>query len=384
MSEKRITANHRNCKKSTGPRTDRGKSRSSLNAFKHGLRSNRALFPGESSEIFDIFRKSIFDLLEPEDLIQADMTQEIVSGLWRLRRASLIEDQLFAYSANRVLSSKDGQADTVMGQAWIEYDMHFCRLRRYQVSIERSVMAMLSNIRSLHGKSESNRGYYQAQQAEHLLESVRLLQKATSGYSPVDIPKAFEERLSHVDDSYIWPPKRLRNQPKPVSPSTPKSSRKSACESPVRSAAPSASPGCSATRVPEAQEATPQISSLADKLPSPAAPADKLPLPADTPAKPADSAADSGRQTLVAGGTADMAGSSKPPALPQQPATEGRVAPSVASQSTATIGSGPVAQQSCNSLSPEELAAKKEAEYLDWLRLAAARRERQEMEKGRF
>jgi hypothetical protein len=35
-------------------------------------------------------------------------------------------------------------------------------------------------------------------------------------------------------------------------------------------------------------------------------------------------------------------------------------------------------------LSPEELAAKKEAEYLDWLRLAAARRERQEMEKGRF
>jgi len=367
MSNRRLKANHRNSKKSTGPRTDRGKSRSSTNALKHGLRSKRALFPGESSEIFDVFRKSIFDLLEPEDLIQADMTQEVVSGLWRLRRASLIEDQLFAYSADQVLSSRDGRPDSVMGQAWVEYDMHFCRLRRYQVSIERSVTAIFSKLRSFRGKSESSRGYYHAQQAEHLLESMRLLQTATSGHSPVDIPRAFQERLSHVDDEYIWPPKRLRNQPKPVSPPAPKPTRNPACKSHGRSTALDESPGCEVSVAPDEspgceasvahvlrhvgerseQEAAPQTPSLSDKPPSPtvaevvssvSAPAPST--PAETPQKPADSA---------------------PISTPAQPQPE-----------------------SPKPLSPQELAAKKEAEYLQWLRLANARREREEMEKGRF
>jgi hypothetical protein len=364
MSNRRLKANHRNSQKSTGPRTDRGKARSSMNALKHGLRSTRALFPGESSEIFDIFRKSIFDLLEPEDLIQAHMTQEIVSSLWRLRRASFVEDQLFAYSADRVLSSRNARPDSVMGQAWAEYDLCFCRLRRYQVSIERSLTALLSNIRRLHGKEKMHRGHYQAQQAGYLLESMKLLQTATSGNSPVDIPKAFEERLSHVDDDYMWHPKPLSNQSKPVSPSTPKSSSKSVRKSPVRPAAPSespgcevsvapvsctspgceasvapvscASPGCSATQVPKAQEAIPQTSSLADKRSSSTSELS----PVEAPVKPAESA---------------------PISVPAQPQPE-----------------------SPKSLSPQELAAKKEAEYLDWLRLANARRESKEMEKGRF
>ena len=47
MSNRRLKANHRNSKKSTGPRTDPGKSRSSLNAFSGGPASRK---PGECNE----------------------------------------------------------------------------------------------------------------------------------------------------------------------------------------------------------------------------------------------------------------------------------------------------------------------------------------------
>lgn len=36
-SLKQIRANRKNCKKSTGPITDSGKAKVSINAFKHGL-----------------------------------------------------------------------------------------------------------------------------------------------------------------------------------------------------------------------------------------------------------------------------------------------------------------------------------------------------------
>ena len=43
-----IKANRENAKKSTGPRTEEGKQRVSLNALKHGLLARDAVLPGGS------------------------------------------------------------------------------------------------------------------------------------------------------------------------------------------------------------------------------------------------------------------------------------------------------------------------------------------------
>src|SRR3954471_20417487 len=47
LSEKKLAANRANAKKSTGPRTAAGKSRSRFNAVRHGLTASVGLLPGE-------------------------------------------------------------------------------------------------------------------------------------------------------------------------------------------------------------------------------------------------------------------------------------------------------------------------------------------------
>jgi hypothetical protein len=392
MSQRRIKANHRNCKKSTGPRTDLGKSRSSLNSLKHGLCSSRTLFPGESSELYGVFRKSIFTLLEPSDLIHADFANQIASALWRLRRASLIEDQLFTYSGNQVLSSPDADEDTALAQAWVEYDIHFCRLRRYQTAIERSLFTLLERFRGLQlrGIDKMRRGEYGKKRADRLHECLKHLRDLSIRPADFDVSALFDQCMDvHKDEISDPEPLPLRRDKHPrksrrvgvaQAPALEGGTSRQEGSPPCRVCEPSEQerspetstnpalvpphdPSCKDTRFLSSQPPSPVVESSrdnelsrsnssrdsllsrsapADKLPSPAAPADKLPSPtvAEASAKPADSA---------------------PISAP-----------------------APVQTESCNTLSPEELAAKKEAEYLDWLRFANARRERQEMDKGRF
>ena len=47
LTPRRLTANRTNAQRSTGPRTDAGKHKSSQNALSHGLYSTQTLLPGE-------------------------------------------------------------------------------------------------------------------------------------------------------------------------------------------------------------------------------------------------------------------------------------------------------------------------------------------------
>ena len=57
ITERQRAANRSNARRSTGPRTEAGLSTSSLNALKHGLRSQLTVIPGENAAEF----QSLFD-----------------------------------------------------------------------------------------------------------------------------------------------------------------------------------------------------------------------------------------------------------------------------------------------------------------------------------
>src|SRR5690348_5099407 len=86
VSEARLRANRLNAKKSTGPRTKEGKSKSSHNAHRHGLCSESPLLPGESEATYQIFQSELEEELQPRSIFQKTLFPEIARLTWKLRR----------------------------------------------------------------------------------------------------------------------------------------------------------------------------------------------------------------------------------------------------------------------------------------------------------
>src|SRR6266496_2291843 len=57
----------------TGPRTEKGKLRSSLNAVRHGLSATHMLLPGEDNADYERRMDAIFVALDPKDEAQAQL-----------------------------------------------------------------------------------------------------------------------------------------------------------------------------------------------------------------------------------------------------------------------------------------------------------------------
>jgi hypothetical protein len=81
---------------STGPASEAGKERSSLNAVKHGLRSERPVLPGEDPAEWDTFRTEILADLNPGSTLEVELAERVALQLWRLRRAARYEAQVAA------------------------------------------------------------------------------------------------------------------------------------------------------------------------------------------------------------------------------------------------------------------------------------------------
>ena len=91
-SENQKQANKRNALKSTGPKTIDGKATASLNAMKHGLRSQEVtLLPNEDEEAFYKLRESLLGDFKPEGELENLLVEQVIAASWRLRRILNIE-----------------------------------------------------------------------------------------------------------------------------------------------------------------------------------------------------------------------------------------------------------------------------------------------------
>ena len=99
VSEKQVVANKRNAKKSTGPTSKPGKKVIANNALKHGLTAQEhLLLPGESVEDLVQLRTRLWQDVQPSGVIEEELVDRIVDGLWRLRRATHIETGILTYA----------------------------------------------------------------------------------------------------------------------------------------------------------------------------------------------------------------------------------------------------------------------------------------------
>src|SRR6516164_8537654 len=99
-SFRQLEANRLNALRSTGPRTDAGKGRSRLNAVRHGLTAETVIPNLEDPEDYRAFEATIIADYCAETAVARELVLRLASLLWRLRRATAIETQLFAIEAD--------------------------------------------------------------------------------------------------------------------------------------------------------------------------------------------------------------------------------------------------------------------------------------------
>ncbi len=88
---KQTEANQRNARKSTGPRTPKGKAAVRLNAMKHGLLAQQVVLPDEDGAAFSDLRDRLSEDLEPVGELETLLADRIIAIAWRLQRVCRVE-----------------------------------------------------------------------------------------------------------------------------------------------------------------------------------------------------------------------------------------------------------------------------------------------------
>ncbi len=90
-SAAQINANRTNSESSTGPKTEAGKAKSSLNAFKHGLASGKLIIEGESREDFNAMKNDLRFEYHPNTTTEEFLIEKMAMSLWFARRAMVAQ-----------------------------------------------------------------------------------------------------------------------------------------------------------------------------------------------------------------------------------------------------------------------------------------------------
>ncbi len=98
--ERRAATNRANAQHSTGPRTEPGKQRSSLNALRHGLTARTAVLPTEAPDAYQRHTEQFLDEYAPATPTESQLVQELVDTSWRLNRIPLLESELLSQNPN--------------------------------------------------------------------------------------------------------------------------------------------------------------------------------------------------------------------------------------------------------------------------------------------
>src|SRR6478672_4656508 len=108
-----IAANQANAQSSTGPKSEDGKKRSSLNALKTGLTGRTVLMPGDDARAYQDHVCRFIDEFEPATAREEELVQSLADSRWRLLRIPALEANLYALGQLEFGEKSSAEADSV-------------------------------------------------------------------------------------------------------------------------------------------------------------------------------------------------------------------------------------------------------------------------------
>src|SRR5580693_5723033 len=192
-----LVANLANAQHSTGPKTEKGKHRTRLNAYRHGLTGQICLLTADEHQAFDQHCTGIRESLEPVGALEIELAQSIAEDHWRLKRARAIESGIFAAGQQGLLGFNFGVATTedpaqllledtlIQARTWLAKNDNFLLLALYEQRINRTMERNMAELRTLRAERQAAR----EQALEEALLLSQLAQSKGEKYDPaVDFP----------------------------------------------------------------------------------------------------------------------------------------------------------------------------------------------------
>ncbi len=91
-----IAANKVNAQKSSGPKSDEGKKKSSMNRLSHGFASSATIIPGEDPDEFKALLDSLLDEYQPATDTELILVEKMATNTWLSQRAFRLQGYAFA------------------------------------------------------------------------------------------------------------------------------------------------------------------------------------------------------------------------------------------------------------------------------------------------
>src|SRR5690242_13528689 len=190
VSERRIEANRRNAQLSTGPRTQAGRARSSINALRHGITGQVSITTVEDRAAHDKFVQEIIDRLRPEDPLELQFASLIAEDFWRLQRIRAVENDIlalgnFSEAADIDVDHPEIHASLTRARTFLDQSKDFERLTLYEQRINRSIEKNRRQLEDLQAERKRQR--------QEALEQVCLLRQVPAAQEhPIDDDNAQE------------------------------------------------------------------------------------------------------------------------------------------------------------------------------------------------
>jgi hypothetical protein len=150
VSQRKIEANRRNALRSTGPRTDQGKARSSRNATTHGVFCREMVLPDEDPREFDRYRIPMMRGLEPRDGLEQELAEQIVSLGWKLRRLRRVEGEIISQRMNASDDAPEGKSSvSVLAEMFMGDDPALERLAKHERRMQSTMNQLIGRLRQI-------------------------------------------------------------------------------------------------------------------------------------------------------------------------------------------------------------------------------------------
>ena len=206
-SKKQISANRANAKKSTGPRSEKGRVMSRLNALKHGLAAKDIVIFDENLADFEALKVDLFEDYQPTGRNEIELVSHIAGLFWRLRRVSRWEAALLSWQHYKSAQQANGLGAITFGShayanaaAEAELKAHWPQdsvaQRGLAKLIGQTLEASLANIMRIN--AYENDLMRKLSKALDNLAAIQAERRATIDHEPIDA--AVDEVIEDAED----------------------------------------------------------------------------------------------------------------------------------------------------------------------------------------